>query len=571
MPDPAPILTTADGSRTALNARYGEAYGSRHGARAQAWHVFVEGSGAATHPAPRVLEIGFGVGVNARATLAATAISAAPLHYLAYEFAPVSAGTLREVAVGGDAETHPAWAALCRAWDESAGRTGRNTGAGLDVRAAGARLEVRFGDVTAQALPQDWATALYLDGFSPARNPEVWTPEFVGRLAGALAPGGVLCTYSAAGHVRRSLQAAGLTVERRPGAPGKRECLRAARPALSAPGSAAPHVAVIGGGVAGASVAYALGTAGARVTLVDAGQHAASRVPSALLNPVRGQSGRVDPQVIAGLRRTWAWVDALEAAGFAVPHGRSGVLRPVPDDRTCEKFRRHLPAELPHAWLAPGDAPAPLSPGWAHALWLPEGGWLDGAAFTAALRRASGARVRRARAASWTARQVTLEGGETLEADAVVWCGGAVGSAWAGEAATCRAGSLLLLDRAPSSVPLSFGAYVAPAARGGVLGATFEAPAQEWTPPRLPLGSLDWLLGKGLALTPALRGAQITGSWSGTRLSELRCGLGADGVWRLVGLGSKGFLLGPLLASEVASGLAAQLGPRRAAGPLRGG
>ena len=120
MPDPAPILTTPDGSRTALNARYGEAYGSRHGARAQAWHVFVEGSGTATHPAPRVLEIGFGVGVNTRATLAATAISAAPLHYLAYEFAPVSAGTLREVAVGGDAETHPAWAALCRAWDERA-------------------------------------------------------------------------------------------------------------------------------------------------------------------------------------------------------------------------------------------------------------------------------------------------------------------------------------------------------------------------------------------------------------------------------------------------------------------
>ena len=80
-------------------------------------------------------------------------------------------------------------------------------------------------------MPQGWATALYLDGFSPTRNPEVWTPDFVARLAGALAPGGVLSTYSAAGHVRRSLQAAGLHVERRPGAPGKRECLRAVKPA----------------------------------------------------------------------------------------------------------------------------------------------------------------------------------------------------------------------------------------------------------------------------------------------------------------------------------------------------
>ncbi|WP_288403943.1 tRNA (5-methylaminomethyl-2-thiouridine)(34)-methyltransferase MnmD [uncultured Deinococcus sp.] len=222
-PGPSSILTTPDGSRTALNARYGEAYGSRHGARSQAWHVFVGGSGTDNHPAPRVLEIGFGVGVNARATLAATAASGAPLHYLAYEFDPATAATLREVATGGDAERHPAWEALLNVWDGAEGR--------LTAQAGGAALEVRFEDVTAADLPAAWATALYLDGFSPTRNPEVWTPEFAARLAAALAPGGVLTTYSAAGHVRRALQAAGLEVERRPGAPGKRECLRAVRPA----------------------------------------------------------------------------------------------------------------------------------------------------------------------------------------------------------------------------------------------------------------------------------------------------------------------------------------------------
>ncbi|MFC5849006.1 tRNA (5-methylaminomethyl-2-thiouridine)(34)-methyltransferase MnmD [Deinococcus petrolearius] len=220
-PDASPILTTPDGSRTALNARFGEAYGSRHGARSQAWHVFVGGSGTDTHPAPHVLEIGFGVGVNARASLAATAASGAPLHYLAYEFDPVPAATLREVAASGDAEHHPAWEALLRGWD----------GAGTQVaaEAGDAALEVRFADVTTADLPSGWATALYLDGFSPSRNPEVWTPEFTVRLAAALAPGGVLTTYSAAGHVRRALGAAGLGVERRPGAPGKRECLRAVR------------------------------------------------------------------------------------------------------------------------------------------------------------------------------------------------------------------------------------------------------------------------------------------------------------------------------------------------------
>lgn len=216
-----PLLTTPDGSLTALNARFGEAYGSRHGARSQAWHVFVEGSGTHVHPAPRVLEIGFGVGVNARATLAATAGSGTFLEYLAYEFDPVSAETLRGVSVGGEAEHHPAWEALLGAWD--------NAGERLKVQAGGAALEVRFEDVSTAELPRDWATALYLDGFSPSRNPEVWTPEFTARLAAALAPGGVLTTYSAAGHVRRALGAAGLEVERRPGASGKRECMRAVR------------------------------------------------------------------------------------------------------------------------------------------------------------------------------------------------------------------------------------------------------------------------------------------------------------------------------------------------------
>lgn len=216
-----PFLTP-DGSRTALSLRYGEAYGSRHGAAAQARHVFVEGSGTHAHPAPRVLEVGFGLGVNFRATLAGCARRGAALTYLAYEFDPAPAQLLRAVAEGGEGADHPAWAAVLAGWER---------GSPLTVQVPGVTLTVVFGDVREARLPPEWATAVYLDGFSPARNPEVWTPDLVGRLAGALAPGGVLATYSAAGHVRRTLAGAGLTAERRPGPPGKRECLRAVRPA----------------------------------------------------------------------------------------------------------------------------------------------------------------------------------------------------------------------------------------------------------------------------------------------------------------------------------------------------
>ncbi|MVN85460.1 tRNA (5-methylaminomethyl-2-thiouridine)(34)-methyltransferase MnmD [Deinococcus sp. HMF7620] len=216
------VLLTPDGSRTAHSARYGEAYGSRHGAAAQARHVFVEGTGTHDHPAPRVLEVGFGLGVNFRATVADAAARGAPLHYRAYEFDPAPRAVLRAVAgEDGQGADHPVWAALLAAWPEEGGR------GELEVEAAGIRATVTFADVLSADLPPGWATALYLDGFSPSRNPEVWTPDFVTRLAGTLAPGGVLGTYSAAGHVRRALTAAGLRVERHPGAPGKRECLRA--------------------------------------------------------------------------------------------------------------------------------------------------------------------------------------------------------------------------------------------------------------------------------------------------------------------------------------------------------
>lgn len=216
----APLIETPDGSRTAFNARFGEAYGSRHGAAAQAWHVFVEGTDTHLHPAPRVLEIGFGVGVNFRATLTDTAHRGVGLEYVAYEFDPAPVDVLRAVAEGNEGAEHPAWLALLEGWGSESI---------VHVQAEHVRLTVHFMDVLTAELPQAWASALYLDGFSPDRNPEVWTPEFAERLAAALAPSGVLSTYSAAGRVRRALAGAGLSVEKRAGPKGKREHLRAVR------------------------------------------------------------------------------------------------------------------------------------------------------------------------------------------------------------------------------------------------------------------------------------------------------------------------------------------------------
>ncbi|GGL71117.1 oxidoreductase [Deinococcus aerolatus] len=313
---------------------------------------------------------------------------------------------------------------------------------------------------------------------------------------------------------------------------------------------------VIGGGIAGASAAYFLFRLGVQVTVIDAGVHAASSVPSALINPVRGQSGGVDARALEGMAATWALLRELEAAGHPVPHGQTGVLRPVPHDQARARFERNLPPELPHRWLTRAEVPTPLPPSWNHALWLPEAGWVDGSAFTRALLEASGATVVRGRAQEMNGRWVVVdgEGNDRISARStpqIIHCGGSIGSSWRHETRIHRRGSLLTLDRAATNVPLSFGAYLAPSATGGVLGATYETPAQRWSPPTLPLASLGWLLNKGETLAD-LGGVRVTGRWTGSRLSELRNGQDGNGVWHLSGLGSKGFLLGPLLARALA-------------------
>lgn len=71
---------------------------------------------------------------------------------------------------------------------------------------------------------------IYFDAFDPSVQPELWTKEVFEKLFSILEPNGILVTYSSKGDVRRSMQAAGFSVEKIPGAKGKREMIRAAHP-----------------------------------------------------------------------------------------------------------------------------------------------------------------------------------------------------------------------------------------------------------------------------------------------------------------------------------------------------
>ena len=148
------------------------------------------------------------------------------------------------------------------------------------------RLTLVIGDV-AEALPEicGGIDAWFLDGFSPACNPEMWTQPVFGNVARASRPGATFATYTCVGWVRRGLEQAGFQVSKSPGFGPKREMLQGSLPGSPPmqPAHSTPATAiVIGGGVAGCAVASALAMRGFSITLIE---HAPTLAAAASGNP----------------------------------------------------------------------------------------------------------------------------------------------------------------------------------------------------------------------------------------------------------------------------------------------
>lgn len=246
MIEAAELSFSPDG--TPFSAAYGDVYHTRAGGIGQARHVFLGGNGLPQRWRGRadfvIVETGFGLGLNFLATWAAWRADAARcerLHFVSFEKHPLSPADLASAhaaSFAADAGGLAALAAELRdAWPPLA--AGCHT-----LRFAGGALTLSlvFADA-ASALPR-WPTradAFYLDGFSPAKNPELWAPELLGALARLAAPGATLATWSVAARVRRSLADGGWRLAKVPGYCGKREMLRGEmRPAGDEPQLAQP-------------------------------------------------------------------------------------------------------------------------------------------------------------------------------------------------------------------------------------------------------------------------------------------------------------------------------------------
>ena len=223
--EPACLTLSADG--TPISEVYGDVYHSVSGGHAQAQHVFLAGNGLPERWQGResfvILETGFGLGLNFMATWLAWKNDpqrCRTLQFVSVEKHPFSAADLA-IAHGAWPEFAELSSLLCGAWPALAAGEHR-----IELDNGRVILRLVFGDA-AQALPSldAAADALYLDGFSPARNPELWSPAICNALARLAQPGATLATWSVAGHVRQSLRAAGFVVEKRPGFAGKRQML----------------------------------------------------------------------------------------------------------------------------------------------------------------------------------------------------------------------------------------------------------------------------------------------------------------------------------------------------------
>ena len=222
---------TADGFDTLYSTAYGQTYHSTHGALTEAQHVFLEGSGVAErlarHRPTRVLEVGFGTGLNFLLTAHQAAATRTRLHYTALEKNVLPAEMLALLNHGKRLDALPLSEALLT-WRRTLPDT-PPPGLYAHPFSEALSLQLVVGDATEAVIPDPAYHAVYLDAFSPDANPELWTEAFLARLFAVMHPGGTLATYSAKGSVRRALEAAGFRVKKRPGPPGKREMLMAVR------------------------------------------------------------------------------------------------------------------------------------------------------------------------------------------------------------------------------------------------------------------------------------------------------------------------------------------------------
>ena len=292
-------------------------------------------------------------------------------------------------------------------------------------------------------------------------------------------------------------------------------------------------VTVVGAGIAGLTVARLLTRAGVRVVVVSDGQPAASQVPVALVNPVRGQRAVVLPQAREALQAARSFYGQ-----FTPLH--SGIHRPLSGPQQQDWKHRLAGLTLEHRWDQEG-------------LYLPTGFWLQTRPLLEAL--AEGLEVVTGRVIAGDSQGVHLQDGRFIAATGLIWAGGAAGAALSGLGGRFTAGSVVQMQQWAEEAR-SAGGYVA----GHTVGSTYLPHTTEYQPHQTQPDEWAQLVDQGerlLGYRPT-----VLSAWAGVRY---RTGVPymrslAPRVWALGGWGSGGYFYAPLVAAQLVEQIIGQPG-----------
>ena len=403
-----PARLDFDADSVAFSALYADRYHPRAGALEQAAHVFLRGNGLPGRWRARerfvVLETGFGLGNNFLATWDAWRNDpqrCERLHFISIEKHPLARDDLARA--HADSRLPALASELVQAWPPLTPNLH-----GLEFDGGRVQLLLALGDIT-QWLPEIVASvdAFYLDGFAPDRNPAMWQPRVLKALGRIAAADATVATWSVARAVRSGLAAAGFEVRSEPGIGGKREITLARfaprftprrAPARSgAPLAADRHALVVGAGLAGCAVAWALAEQGWRSTVFDRQPGIAAAASG---NRAGIFHGAVNPQdgTHARFNRAAALLAQRAVRAAIERHGAAGQLFGVLRVETVAR------PEAMHDQLAalglPADYVTALSASAANRLsglhagvpaWFyPGGGWVQPAALAASFLQRAG-------------------------------------------------------------------------------------------------------------------------------------------------------------------------------------
>ena len=236
------IERTDDGSATLFVPELNEHYHSTKGARTESQHIFIDmGLKASPAATPRVLEIGFGTGLNAWLTLEEAERSRRNIHYTGLELYPLDWQTVEQLGyISSDEQLtiHRKQTTINEQFTPNEEEQQSAIELFKQLHTSPWEKDVQLTphftlrkietDVNKLRVENSPFNLVYFDAFAPEKQPEMWSQELFNRLYVLLDRDGILTTYCAKGVVRRMLQTAGFTVERLPGPPGgKREILRA--------------------------------------------------------------------------------------------------------------------------------------------------------------------------------------------------------------------------------------------------------------------------------------------------------------------------------------------------------